>query len=190
MAQTAQEYEKNFLDNIVTLTGETLKHWLALAQSSGLSKAMELTNYFKHTHKLNHAHSSILAGIYLNGGKAAFANTDDLLNKQLSGKEHLKPLYEKLIQFVQSALKETQVIPKVTYISLTGKKEFAAINFKKDEIRLGMALKNEPFTDELTKAKISGPMAHISHMLIITETKQLNNELSKHLKQSFINRNN
>lgn len=190
MAKTAQEYEKSFLDNIVTLTGHNLKHWLDLAQSSGLSKTMELTNYFKQTHKLNHAHSSILAGIYLNGGKAAFANTDDLLNKQLTGKEHLKPLYEKLIHFIQAAVKETQVIPKVTYISFTDKKEFAAINIKKDEIRLGLALKNEPFTDELLKAKISGPMAHISHMVIVTEAKQLNSGLSKLIKQSFINRNN
>lgn len=189
MAQTAQDYEKNFLENILSLTGNTLEHWLNLAQSSGLNKTMELTNFFKLNHKLNHAHSSLLAGIYLNGGKANFANTDDLLNKQLEGKEHLRSLYNKIVKFIKKTVSETEVIPKVTYISFVTKKEFAAIKFMKDEIRLGFALKNTPFSEQLVKSKISGPMAHITHMVSISDENQLNDYLQTLINQSHKNRN-
>jgi predicted transport protein len=189
MAQTAQEYEKNFLANIESLTGHNLKHWLDLAKKSGLYKPMELTNFFKLTHKLNHAHSSLLAGIFRNEGKASFADSGSLIDKQLQGKENQRTLYEKTAKFICASVKGTEVVPKVTYISFTGTKEFAAINIKKEEIRLGMSLGNTPFTNDLEKAKISGPMAHITQMLVIKSEKQLNKELAAILKQAFSNRN-
>jgi hypothetical protein len=189
MALTPQEYEKNFLDNIVSLTGHSLKDWMDVAKSSGLEKPMELTKFFKEQHQLNHSHASMLSAIYRNGGKPAYANSEDLLDKQLKGKEDLRPLYEATAAFIQKSVPGCQVIAKVTYVSFAGKKEFAAVQFKKGEVRLGIALGNRAFDTTFEKAKISGPMAHISHMVVLTDAGQLDSALMNELKNADLLRN-
>jgi predicted transport protein len=74
-----------------------------------------------------------------------------------------------------SEFQGTQLIPKKTYLSFTAVREFAAINVKPKEIRLGLDLGEEPFTEVLQKSKLIGPMPRISHMIILTDIKQFDN---------------
>jgi predicted transport protein len=96
---------------------------------------------------------------------------------QFEKKEHLKPLYDQLIKEVQKEIKDTQVTAKKTYVSLPKKKEFAAINIKSNELRVGMDLGDTPFSDYLQKSKLTGPMPRISHMVIIQDKKDINPKL-------------
>ena len=66
------------------------------------------------------------------------------------------------------------MIPKKTYVSYAAKREFAAINIKSKEIRLGMDLGDQPFTEDLEKAKLTGPMPRISHMIVVREKNDFN----------------
>ncbi len=79
------------------------------------------------------------------------------------------------------------MIPKKTYVSFTAKREFAAINIKSKEIRLGMDLGDKPFNNILEKAKLTGPMPRISHMVILREEGDYDydDDVSNWLNESF-----
>jgi hypothetical protein len=85
---------------------------------------------------------------------------------------------------VKKHFPNSTVLPKKTYVSILERREFAAINIKPKELRLGFDLGERAFDETVTKSKLSGPMPRISHMLVITDKAQLNNYLVKLLRLS------
>jgi len=83
MAKTSGEFEQEFIQTAKEKTGRTLDQWLPVVKKSGLSKQMEITNWLKTEHKLNHLQASLLAGLYLNNGKPVYQNEASLLDNQL-----------------------------------------------------------------------------------------------------------
>jgi hypothetical protein len=185
MAKTPAELEKEFTENAKEKTGKTMDQWLAMVRAGGKSKQMEILNWLKKDHGLNHMQAGFVASIFLNDGKAVYQNEDNLLDMQFSRAASMRPLYDKLSENILSAFPDTQVIAKKTYISFTAKREFAAVNIRPGEIRLGFDLGDKPFTETLQKSKLSGPMPRISHMLILKDTKDLGKEIAALLKESY-----
>ena len=81
----------------------------------------------------------------------------------------MKPLYEAFTAFAQKHFPNSTVLPKKTYVSILEKREFAAINIKPKELRIGFDLGDRGFDETVSKSKLSGPMPRISHMLVLTE---------------------
>ncbi len=185
MAKTSGEFEQEFIQTAKEKTGKTLEQWLPLVKTSGLSKTMEITNWLKAEHKLNHLQASLLTGLYLNNGKPVYQNENALLDNQFAKAEAMRPLYEAVSEKILSQFPDTQLIPKKTYLSYTATREFAAINIKPAEIRLGMDLGDMAFTDAVQKTKLSGPMPRISHMAVITNIKQFDKKLIELLQLSY-----
>ena len=185
MAKTSGEFEKEFIQTAKEKTGKTLEEWLPVVKKSGLTRQMEITNWLKETHKLNHLQSTLLAGLYLNNGKPVYQNEDSLLDNQFAKCEEMRPLYNTIAGKILAQFPDAQVIPKKTYLSFTATREFAAINIKPKEIRLGMDLGDAPFTDILQKSKLTGPMPRISHMIIMTGEGQFDKSVSQFLQSSY-----
>ena len=78
----------------------------------------------------------------------------------------------------------SSVLPKKTYVSVLENREFAAVNIKPKELRIGLDLGDRPFDEKIEKAKLSGPMPRISHMFVLTDEKQLAGSLVETLKAS------
>ena len=57
-------------------------------------------------------------------------------------------------------------------------------NIKPKELRIGLDLGDRPFDPKIEKAKLTGPMPRISHMVVLTDAKQLCDDLAKLLKTS------
>lgn len=185
MAKTSGEFEQEFIATAKEKTGRTLEQWLPVVKKSGLSKQMEITNWLKAVHKMNHLQASLLAGLYLNNGKPVYQNESNLLDNQFLKAEEMRPLFEAVSQKILKLFGDTQMIPKKTYVSFTAIREFAAINIKPKELRLGMDLGDAKFTNTLQKSKLTGPMPRISHMMIITDVKQFDEQLIKYLNTSY-----
>jgi hypothetical protein len=185
MAKTPAELEKEFTENAKEKTGRTMDQWLAMAKASGMKKQMEILNWLKKDHGLNHMQAGFVASIYLNGGKAVYQNEDNLLDIQFNKAEPMRPLYDLISEKILSAYPDTQVIAKKTYISFTAKREFAAVNIKPGEIRLGFDLGDKPFTEVLQKSKLAGPMPRISHMIILKDPKDFDKDAVSLLKESY-----
>ena len=183
-AKTSGEIEKEFIDNLKSSTGKTVTEWMKQISSSGFTKRNDIVKWLKEKNGFGHMNATLLAGIHLNGGKPVYGSTSDLLDNQFAKAEEMRPLYDSFTAFVQKNLPDTTILPKKTYVSVLEKREFAAINIKPKELRIGFDLGDRPFDESVTKSKLSGPMPRISHMVVITNTAQLNGGLVELLKLS------
>lgn len=185
MAQkTSGEFEKEFMDGLKGETGKDLSAWLKVVDTSGFKKRNEMIAWLKNEHKFNHMQASLLAGIHANGGKPVYSSTDDLLGAQFSKAVDMRPLYDEFVGFIAKNFPSATILPKKTYVSVLENREFGAVNIKKSELRVGLDLGEHPFDGKVEKAKLTGPMPRISHMVVVMDAAQLDSELVDLLKQS------
>jgi len=185
MAKTSGEFEQEFIQSAKEKTGKSLEQWLPVVKASGLTNQMEITNWLKSSHELNHMQASLLAGLYLNHGMPVYQNESSLLDNQFIKSEQMRPLFEVVSRKIMSLFPDAQLIPKKTYLSFTATREFAAINIKPKEIRLGVDLGDQAFDDTLQKSKLTGPMPRISHMVVLTDIGQFDKKVISYLQASF-----
>lgn len=183
--KTSGEIEKEFIDNLKDSTGKTLAEWLKQVGGFGISKRNDIIKWLKEKNGFGHMNASLLTGIYLNNGKPVYGSTDDLLENQFARAADMKPLYVAFAAFAQKHFPNSTVLPKKTYVSILEKREFAAINVKPKELRIGFDLGNRSFDETVSKSKLSGPMPRISHMMVLTDKNQLGNDLVELLKLSY-----
>ena len=94
MAQkTSGEFEKEFMDGLEKRSGRNLSAWLKIIDAFPSRKRNEMVAWLKLEHGFGHMDASLLAGIHANGGKPAYASTDDLLDNQFAKAAVMRPLY-------------------------------------------------------------------------------------------------
>jgi len=185
MAQkTSGEFEKEFMDRLKRSTGKDLNAWLKTIDGISSKKRNEVIAWLKTEHGFGHMNASLLAGIHANGGKPVYQSTDNLLDVQFAKAAEMKPLFDEFIEFVQKNFPNATVLPKKTYVSILANREFAAVNIKPKELRIGLDLGDKPFDAKIEKAKLTGPMPRISHMFVLTDVKQLDPAIVTALKES------
>ena len=182
--KTSGEIEKEFIENLKASTKKDLSGWLAEIKKLGITKRNDIINALKSDYAFGHMNASLLAGIYLNSGKPVYGSTDDLLENQFAKAEGMRELYESVINFVKQNFPDASVLPKKTYVSILEKREFAAINIKPKELRIGFDLGARPFDDTVTKSKLTGPMPRISHMMVVTDKESLDKDMISLLRES------
>ncbi len=185
MTKTSHEIEKDFIENMAVKTGKELKEWMLLLKKIDTPKRNELVNWLKTVQNLKHTYATMLTAIYLNNGKSVYGNSNDLLENQISKYEIWRPLFETVSNKILHHFPEVKMIPKKTYVSFTAKREFAAINIKSKELRLGMDLGEIPYDGKLEKAKLTGPMPRISHMVILKENEDFSDTVLNWLNESY-----
>ncbi len=185
MAKTSGEFEKEFIQQAQEKTGKSVNEWLPLIKKSGLMKTMEIANWLKTQHGFNHMQATLLAGLYLNNGKPVYQDETSLLENQFVKCASMRPLFDKLEKLILKNFNSAQLIAKKTYLSFTETREFAAVNIKPNELRVGLDLGEMPFSDFIQKSKLSGPMPRMSHMVVISSADELNDQLLNYLQQSY-----
>ena len=185
MAQkTSGEFEKEFMDGLQSSTGKELAAWLKIIDNCGTKKRNEVIAWLKTEHGFGHMNASLFAGIHANGGKPVYANNDDLLDPQFAKAADMRSLYNAFIAFIAKHFPSATILPKKTYVSVLENREFGAINIKPKELRIGFDLGDRPFDEKAEKAKLTGPMPRISHMVVVTDAIELDGRLVELLKQS------
>lgn len=185
MAQkTSGEFEKEFMEGLKGSTGKDLSAWMKAIDSFDSKKRNEVIARLKTEYGFGHMNASLLAGIHANGGKPVYASTDDLLENQFAKAADMRPLFDEFVGFISKNFPAAAILPKKTYVSVLENREFGAVNIKPKELRIGLDLGDRPFDDKVEKAKLTGPMPRISHMVVVTETSHLNSNLVDLLKQS------
>jgi hypothetical protein len=183
--KTSGEIEKEFIENLKTQSGKSLPEWMKHLSASSITKRNDIIKWLKEKNGFGHMNASLLAGIYLNNGKPVYGSTEDLLENQFAKAADMRPLYDTFVAFVQKHFENSSVLPKKTYVSILEKREFAAINIKPKELRIGFDLGDRPFDDTASKSKLSGPMPRLSHMLVLTDKSQLNADLLELMRASY-----
>lgn len=185
MAQkTSGEFEKELVDGLKGETGKDLAAWVKIVDGCGTKKRNDIIAWLKSEHKFNHMQASLLAGIHANGGKPVYQSTDNLLDAQFAKNEDMRSLYDEFVGFIAKNFPAATILPKKTYVSVLENREFGAVNVKKGELRVGLDLGDRVFDNKVGRAKLTGPMPRISHMVVVTEVAQLDNRLVDLLNQS------
>lgn len=185
MAQkTSGEFEKEFMDALKDSTGKDLSAWMKIVDGCGTKKRNEVIAWLKSEHGFGHMNASLLAGIHANGGKPVYQSTDNLLDAQFAKNEDMRPLYDSFVAYISEHFPSASILPKKTYVSVLENREFGAVNIKKGELRIGLDLGDRPFDDRVQKSKLTGPMPRISHMVVVTDSAQLDALLADLLKES------
>lgn len=185
MAQkTSGEFESEFMAGLQAATGKDLSEWLKVVEGFKNKKRNEVIAWLKSEHKFNHMQASLLAGIHANGGKPVYASTDDLLENQFAKAADMRSLYDAFVGFVAKNFPDATFLPKKTYVSVLENREFGAVNIKPKELRIGLDLGDRPFDEKVEKAKLTGPMPRISHMIVVTDANQFDGEMVELLRRS------
>jgi hypothetical protein len=110
---------------------------------------------------------------------SAALSTDDAasLDKLVAAAKGYRPLYHLLEAEMRSVVPDLAMAPKSGYLSLGAPGEFAVLTLHATELRLGLDLGDRPYDPLLQKAKLKGPGTAITHMVVLTDARQVNDEL-------------
>lgn len=170
-------------DNILEKTGKTQEQWIAIAKKSGLEKHGQIVKHLKEEHGLTHGYANTVALLARQAHAAAFSE-DDLLEAQYKGKEHLKPIHDKLVEAIKKLGEDIEFVPKKANVSVRRKNQFALIQpSTKTRMDLGLKIKGK---EPAGRLETSGPFgAMCSHRVQLTDVKDVNKEVIGYLKEAY-----
>jgi predicted transport protein len=173
-------------ENLHKNTGKTLEDWITIVKKENLVKHGEMVSFLKEQHALTHGFANLIA-LKAKGSDAGSAeNQDDLIVSQYKGKEHLKPIYDKLLSEIQTFGKDVEIAPKNTYVSLRRKKQFATFNpVTKTCFEIGINLKGQEPQGKLEVIKTTNAMC--SHKINVTDLKDIDKEVIEWIKTAYNN---
>jgi hypothetical protein len=99
------------------------------------------------------------------------------LEKLLAGAKGYRLLYTFLEGEVRKVVPELTVAPKAGYVSFSAPAEFAAVTLHATEVRLGLDLGERSPDGLYQRAKLKGPGSNITHMVVLSDARQVNEEL-------------
>ena len=182
MDQAAQ----TMIDNLHKNTGKSLEEWISIVKKENFAKHGEIIKFLKETHGITHGFANLVAHKSKGSDAGSAANTDDLVEAQYKGKEHFKPLYDKLLAEVLKFGKDVEVAPKNAYVSLRRKKQFGCLNpATKTRFEVGINLKGQPREGKLEEVKAANAM--FSHKINLADINDADSEVISWLKQAYDN---
>jgi len=177
---------QTMIDNLYKNTGKTLEQWIDIVKQQNFVKHGEAVKFLKEQHALTHGFANLIA-LKAKGSDAGSAqNQDDLITKQYQGKEHLKPLYDKLLNEIQKFGKDVEIAPKNAYVSLRRKKQFAILQpATKTRFEIGINLKEQAPKGKLEA--INSANAMCSHKINLADINDIDKEVIEWIKTSYDN---
>jgi hypothetical protein len=176
---------QTMIENLYKNTGKTLEQWTDIVTKENFSKHGEIIKFLKDTHGLTHGFANLIAHKAKGSDAGSAENQDDLIVNQYQGKEHLKPIYDKLISEIQTFGKDIEIAPKNAYVSLRRKKQFATLQpATKTRFEIGINLKGQEPTGKLEAEK---PNSMCSHKIKIADISDIDTEIMNWIKTAYEN---
>jgi len=171
---------QTMIDNMPEKTGKTLEQWMQILTNENIEKHGVAVKYLKTEHGVTHGFANTIVTLF----NAKNEPTEDLVTSQYSGKEALKPLYDKLITVVSNFGGDVVITPKKTGVSLIRKKQFALIKpATKTRIDLGLKLKDIEVQGRLENSGPFGSMC--THRIQLTSVSDIDEEVTLWLKAAY-----
>jgi hypothetical protein len=99
------------------------------------------------------------------------------LAKVIAAAKGYRPLYHLLEGELRKAIPGLAVSARAGLISLAAPAEFAVVVPSATELRLGLDLGDRVFDVQVQKAKLRGARPAITHMIVLTDARQINGDL-------------
>jgi hypothetical protein len=206
MARDEREEEQEFLADLQARTGRSLADWMAAITAQGFADKNETIDWLRRE-GFPFARASWLERIHSNGGRPIYEHapprkpepelppapakpvrkvevqkplsTDEtaLYDKLLAAAKGYRPLYLMLEGEMRKAFPSLLILPRTSYLSIGAPKEFAAVTLHATEVRLGLDLGDRPFDPHVQKSKLKGPGSAVTHMVVLTDARQVDGAL-------------
>jgi predicted transport protein len=176
---------QTMIENLHKNTGKSLEEWIEIVKTQSFEKHGEILKFLKEKHELTHGFANLIAHKAKGSDAGSAENQNDLITKQYQGKEHFKPIYDKLISEIMTFGNDIEIAPKNTYVSLRRKKQFALLNpATKTRYEIGINLKGQEPKGKLEAEK---PNAMCSHKINIADINDIDKEVLKWVKMAYEN---
>jgi len=177
---------QTMIENLQMNTGKTLEQWTNIVKKENLAKHGEVIKYLKDNYGLTHGFANLIAHKAKGSDADSAENKNDLIELQYKGKEHFKPLYDKLLHEIQVFGGDFEIAPKNAYVSLRRKKQFAILQpATKTRFEIGIIIKGQEPKGKLEA--INTPNAMCSHRINLADMKDIDQEVIGWLKRAFDN---
>jgi predicted transport protein len=171
-------------NNIHKNTGKTFEQWIEIVKNKNFAKHGDIMKFLKEEHGFTHGFANFVA-LKSRGADAASAeNTDDLIAKQYKGKEHLKPIYDKLLAEILKFGQDVEPAPKNAYVSMKRKKQFAILQpATKTRFEIGLNIKGQEHVGILEAITAANSMC--SHKINLETEKDITPEVIDWLRKAY-----
>lgn len=179
MASSPAEMEAILVKKIKAETGKDYKVWAKILAKEGPGKYREQIKWLKEK-GLKHGQASIMASIVKNGGELVYGDPDKLINEQYSGKTAaMRPIFDALTIKMTNTFTDSEMHVCKGYISFVARQQYATIHPAKDEIKIGLALRDHKVESDrlqdFTKGKNSADK--ITHYISIKTEADIDEDL-------------
>lgn len=176
--------EKTMADNLLKISGKSIDQWITLVRGTNLGKHGEILKFLKENHGFTHGYANFVAHKALASDAGSVENKDELIEKQYAGKEHLRPIYERLMNEIRRFGTDVEIAPKNAYVSLRRKKQFAILQpATKTRFEVGIILKGQEPAGILEV--ISGANAMCSHKINLGSVSDINQEVVDWIRKAY-----
>ncbi|MBL8004769.1 MAG: DUF4287 domain-containing protein [Candidatus Kapabacteria bacterium] len=176
--------EQTMVENILKNTGIPLEEWLKIVQKEQFQKHSDIINFLKAKHSFTYGFANFIAHKSKKSDAGSHENKDDLISKQYEGKEHFKSLYDLILKEILKFGDDIEVAPKISYVSLRRKKQFAMLQPKsKKQFEIGLNVKG--FENEGVLQKITSNSSMCSHKIVIHSSEEVNEEVLNWIKTAY-----
>jgi len=171
---------QTMVDNMPEKTGKSLDEWKSILKEKSFSKHSEGVKFLKSEHDVTHGFANTIVSLSKEENNAP----EDLVTSQYKGKESLTPIYEKLIEHVNSLGNDVTIAPKKGSVSVIRKRQFILIKpATKTRIDLGFKLKDIPTTERLENSGPFGTMC--THRVKLTTESEIDSELKGWITEAY-----
>lgn len=176
--------EKTMIDNLLKKTGKTLEQWVDIVDANNFAKHGEIIQFLKESHGFTHGFANLVAHKSRKSDAGSATDQNALIGLQYKGKEHFKPLYDKLIQHITTFGSDVEIAPKNAYVSLKRKKQFAILQpATKTRFEIGLNIKGQQPEGKLEL--ITAPNSMCSHKINLTGDNDLTQDVLDWLKTAY-----
>lgn len=176
---------KTMIENFQKNTGRSLEEWVGIVREKSFDKHGQIVKFLKEEHGFTHGFANLVAHKARESGSAGSKDQEELITMQYKGKEHFKPLFDKLMESITQFGKDVELAPKKAYVSLRRKKQFATLKpATKKRFEVGINLRGQEPTGKLVEEK---PNAMCSHRIDLSGENDLSKEVFEWLRKAYEN---
>jgi predicted transport protein len=176
--------EKTMIDNLYKNTGKTLEQWVEVVNTKNFAKHGEIINFLKTNHGFGHGFANLVAHKARKSDAGSAADTNALIEDQYKGKEHFKPIYDRLMQHISAFGNDVEIAPKNAYVSLRRKKQFAILQpATKTRFEIGLNIKGQEASGVLEVITSANSMC--SHKINIGDEAGITPEVLNWIKTAY-----
>ena len=172
---------QTMIDNMPEKTGKSLEEWFELLKGKSFTKHCEYMKFLKGEHWVTHGFANTITALYK---KKPDETTDDLVENQYKGKEHLRPIYESLIKAINEFGGDVELAPKKAYVSVRRKRQFAILQpSTKSRFDIGLNIKEKNPVGKLEAAGSWNSMC--THRIKCASQDDIDSQVIAWIKEAY-----